>query len=103
LRMLRAVVRQRWRAGCDRVRRAALAPPRDRGTEPCIAYRRFKRLLRDTDPGGREWTSNDTDPSIALGNGAVIRFKTAEKPDNLYGEDVHAAVVDEASRCKEEA
>lgn len=68
-----------------------------------IAYRRFKRLLRDTDPAGREWDSNDTDPSITLGNGAVLRFKTAEKPDNLYGEDVHAAVIDEASRCKEES
>jgi hypothetical protein len=68
-----------------------------------IAFRRFKRLLRDTDPEGREWSSNDTDPSITLGNGAVLRFKTAEKPDNLYGEDVHAAVIDEASRCKEEA
>lgn len=68
-----------------------------------IAYRRFKRLLRQADPDGRIWVSNDTDPSITLANGAVLRFKTAEKPDNLYGEDVRAAVVDEASRCKEES
>jgi terminase large subunit-like protein len=68
-----------------------------------IAFRRFKALLRDTDPDNLLWRANDTDPSITLSNGAVLRFKTAEKPDNLYGEDVHAAVVDEASRCKEEA
>lgn len=68
-----------------------------------IAFRRFKALLRDTDPSGSLWKANDTDPSITLGNGSVLRFKTAEKPDGLYGEDVYAAVVDEASRCKEEA
>ena len=35
--------------------------------------------------------------------GTVIWFKSAEKPDNLYGEDVYAAVFDEASRGREEA
>lgn len=40
---------------------------------------------------------------ITLANGAVIMFKSADKPDSLYGEDVYAAVMDEASRCKEEA
>jgi len=33
----------------------------------------------------------------------VIWFKGADKPDSLYGEDVFAAVMDEATRCKEEA
>lgn len=41
--------------------------------------------------------------SITLANGAVIWFKTGEKPDNLYGEDVHAMVIDEASRLREDA
>lgn len=36
-------------------------------------------------------------------NGAKIVFKSADKPDSLYGEDVYAAVIDEATRCKEEA
>lgn len=44
-----------------------------------------------------------TDMSITLLNGAVIKFKSGEKPDNLYGEDVYAAVVDEASRLREES
>jgi hypothetical protein len=29
--------------------------------------------------------------------------KSGEKPDGLYGEDVFAAVIDEASRMREEA
>lgn len=35
--------------------------------------------------------------------GHKIYFKSAEKPDALYGEDVHAVVIDEASRMREEA
>lgn len=41
--------------------------------------------------------------TITLLNGAVIWFKSGDKPDSLYGEDVYAAVVDEASRFKEDA
>ncbi|WP_342150245.1 hypothetical protein [Methylorubrum sp. SB2] len=64
-----------------------------------IAYGRIKRgapagLLR----------SNDTDSTLTNTlNGAVMRFKTGEKPDLLYGEDVWAAVLDEASRVRQEA
>jgi hypothetical protein len=32
----------------------------------------------------------------------MIWFKGGDKPDSLYGEDVYAAVIDEATRCKEE-
>jgi hypothetical protein len=46
---------------------------------------------------------NDSKRTIALPNSAVIWFKSAEDPDNLYGEDVYAAVFDEASRGREEA
>jgi hypothetical protein len=35
--------------------------------------------------------------------GSRIEFKSAEKPDNLYGDDVYAAVFDEASRAREES
>jgi phage terminase large subunit-like protein len=41
--------------------------------------------------------------TVTLINGAVIWFKSGDKPDSLYGEDVYAAVIDEASRFKEEA
>lgn len=40
---------------------------------------------------------------ITLANGATIWFKSGEKPDTLFGEDVKAAVLDEASRLREEA
>lgn len=36
-------------------------------------------------------------------NGAFLRFKSGEKPDGLYGEDVWACVMDEASRMRQEA
>lgn len=41
--------------------------------------------------------------SITLVSGAVVDFLSGENPDNLYGEDVFAAVMDEASRAREEA
>lgn len=47
--------------------------------------------------------TNETNLTLTLPNGCVIWFKTAEKPDNLYGEDVYAAVFDEFTRAREEA
>ena len=67
-----------------------------------IAYRRLRRgLARGFAPGS--FTSNDTDSYITLGNGATVWFKGSDNPDSLFGEDVWAAVIDEASRVKEEA
>jgi phage FluMu gp28-like protein len=63
-----------------------------------IAYRRTRRGL----PPG-EVTSNESELTLTLPNGAVLWFKGAENPDSLFGEDVWAAVVDEASRVREEA
>lgn len=63
-----------------------------------IAFRRLKHGLPDN-----VFHANETELTITLANGAVIWFKTGEKPDNLYGEDVYAAVIDEATRVREEA
>lgn len=49
------------------------------------------------------YTANESRSIITLANGANIWFKSAEKPDHLYGEDVCGFVFDEATRCKEEA
>ena len=63
-----------------------------------IAFRRMKRAIPR-----HLYVANDTDCTITLINGAVLWFKGADRPDTLYGEDVYWAVVDEASRCKEDA
>lgn len=66
-----------------------------------IAYDRMKTMLVQADPTKSIWSSNDTERSIKFVNGSTCRFKSAEKPDNLYGEDVYAAIYDEASRGRE--
>lgn len=63
-----------------------------------IAYRRMKKAL----PKGT-FKKNETELTITLLNGAIIWFKSGEKPDSLYGEDVFACVIDEASRVKEDS
>lgn len=63
-----------------------------------IAYRRAKEMYPR-----QEYQSNETKLTLTFRNGARWVFKSAEKPDNLYGEDVADAVIDEASRCREEA
>jgi len=45
----------------------------------------------------------ETNRTIALITGGIMEFKTAEKPDNLYGDDVFAAVFDEFTRAREQA
>jgi hypothetical protein len=63
-----------------------------------IAFRRLKAgLPRES------YQANESELTLTLINGARIVCKSAEKPDNLYGEDVYAAVFDEASRAREEA
>lgn len=65
-----------------------------------VAYRRLKTFLRD---GGLPYQHNDTELMITLPNDVDIVFRSGEKPDSLYGEDVFAAVLDEATRMREEA
>ena len=65
-----------------------------------IAFRRGLRMCGDPAVGAMV---NRSEKSIGLPNGSMLRFKSAEHPDNLYGEDVSAVVVDEASRAREEA
>ena len=64
-----------------------------------IAFRRMKRALpRDL------YSHNDSKMTITLiPFDTTMWFKSAERPDGLYGEDVFAAVADEATRIKDEA
>ena len=64
-----------------------------------IAYRRIKQGLSKG-----SFTSFDTPtPRIRTIIGTWIWFKSADNPDALYGEDVYAAVIDEASRVGEDS
>jgi phage FluMu gp28-like protein len=63
-----------------------------------IAFRRLKRGLPE-----HLYKANESELTVTLANETIISFKSAEKPDNLYGEDVYAAVMDEATRMREEA
>jgi Terminase large subunit, T4likevirus-type, N-terminal len=65
-----------------------------------IPFRRMKRQLR---PSAGAFRANESELTITLPNETVLWFKGGDQPDALYGEDVYAAVVDEASRVKEES
>jgi hypothetical protein len=64
-----------------------------------IAYNRMKIQISDRS----FFTANETNLVITLVTGAKIEFKTGEKPDNLYGDDVYAFVFDEFTRAREQA
>jgi hypothetical protein len=63
-----------------------------------IAYRRTKEGLP---PGMFE--SNDTNMEITIPNGAMLRYMGSDDPDNIFGHEIYAGVVDEASRVREES
>jgi hypothetical protein len=76
-----------------------------------IAFRRMQNRLRGLLDSGAEvkrvgqpipFEVNVTRRFIRV-YGATIWFKSADKPDSLYGEDVYGAVGDEISRWKEDA
>lgn len=64
-----------------------------------IAFKRMRRYLAQTGL----YKFNESNLIISCPNGAELHFKTAEKPDNLYGEDVYACVFDEAPRARPES
>jgi hypothetical protein len=64
-----------------------------------IAFNRLRRFLG----GSSDFRINLSKLYIETPVESFIHFKSAEKPDNLYGEDVFAAVFDEFTRAREEA
>jgi len=64
-----------------------------------IAFTRLRAIV------GRSglYKINESNLMITCPNGSVIHFKSAEKPDNLFGEDVYSVVFDEAPRAKVDA
>lgn len=63
-----------------------------------IAFRRLKRMIKPR----TLFRANNSEMTIHLVNGATIFFKSADNPDSLYGDDVKAVVIDEATRTKKD-
>ena len=68
-----------------------------------VGYMRLQTMLRQADPAKRTWDDNDSELCVRLANGSRVWFKSADNPDSLFGDDVSAAVIDEATRCPEAA
>lgn len=64
-----------------------------------IAFTRLRRVVA----ASGQYRINESELFIQTPVGSTIWFKSAEKPDNLYGEDVYGAVFDEFTRAREEA
>jgi phage FluMu gp28-like protein len=67
-----------------------------------IAFNRMRQHITD-EHGHSLFTANLTDHTLTTLRDTVIAFRSGDHPDTLYGEDVYACVIDEASRFKEES
>jgi phage FluMu gp28-like protein len=64
-----------------------------------IAFNRMCRKIK----GNNLYKINISKLSILTPIGTIIWFKSADKPDNLYGDDVYSCVFDEFTRARETA
>lgn len=64
-----------------------------------IAFDRFRHTITNKEI----YQANESTLTVKLITGSEIVFKSGEKPDNLYGEDVYYAVCDEYTRMREES
>lgn len=64
-----------------------------------IAFKRLYHIVAES----KIYIINLSRLSITTPKRTIISFKSADHPDSLYGENVHAFVFDEFSRAKEEA
>ena len=64
-----------------------------------IAFTRLKRVVAQSGA----YRINESELYIITPKGSTIWFKSADNSDNLFGEDVQAAVFDEFTRAKEES
>ena len=73
-----------------------VAPTRAMALE---AYNRMKQEISNP----AVYTCIKNEMAITVCTGAIISFKSAFEPEYLYGRDVNAVVIDEATRMREEA
>ena len=71
-------------------------------SQSLIAFNRLHEALRHGAAYAIE-AVNESTHTIRLVNGSRIEFKSGEKSDGLFGEDVDACVIDAASRLREES
>lgn len=64
-----------------------------------MAFNRMRSQVNDK----KFFKVNESKLKLTTPTGSIITFKSAEKPDNLYGDDVYACVFDEFTRAREEA
>lgn len=75
-----------------------VAPTAGQARDP---FERMKMWLNEGAPN-EVWSKNETLMEIQVLD-RRIEFKSGERPDNLYGPKVHAAVMDEASRIDQDS
>ena len=68
-------------------------------TQAKIAFNRLRAKVGKTGL----YKINESNLIITTPLGTHIHFKSAEKPDNLFGEDVYSCVFDEAPRARQDA
>ena len=69
-----------------------------------IMFERVIRMYSRMDPNHETgWDTNKTDLVFVHPGGSRQYFRGSDRPDLIYGPDYADAVIDEASRCKEEA
>lgn len=66
-----------------------------------VAFDRICDMLLMANREQSIWSQNQSDMFIRLEGCGRIWFKSGDRADNLYGDDVFAAVIDEATRCDE--
>lgn len=64
-----------------------------------IAFGRLRNYLF----GRSDYQFNESKLTVTTPGGTLIHFKSAEKPDNLFGEDVYGAVFDEFTRARQQS
>lgn len=77
-----------------------VAPTHDQAD---IAYRRMVAMYRQADPEEKHWSKQDHRKRIEVAGVGMFVFKSGDEPDNLYGDDVYAVVMDEYTRAREES
>jgi phage FluMu gp28-like protein len=67
-------------------------------TQSKIAFDRMRNQITERS----FFKVNESRLTLTLSHGSIIEFKSGDNPDSLYGNDCYAAVIDEASRMREE-